>query len=218
MVSTSVLRYVHDVVGRVPHARHLFDVAVAVALAAFALLELLWPGGFVATGPIEGDMRVLVPTELAMTLPLAFRRRWPLATVLVVFAAGALQEVLTTPPDGLASVAALLLAAYSVAAYSERRHAVVGLVGPILLSTSSGLADAAFAAVLIGAAWGAGRIVRRQNLVLEALRREQRAREQAAASDERARLARELHDVVAHGVTTMVVQAQAGEALVDRDA
>ena len=210
------LRYVQTVVGRVaPHARRLFDGFIAVGLALLALIEIWWPGGFVATGPIEGDTAILVPTALAMTLPLAFRRRLPLATVLVVFGAATLQELLTTPPDGLSAVTAALVAAYSVAAYSDRRRAVIGLVGPLALSLSSGLADAAFAAVLIGGAWGAGRIVRRQDLLLDALRRDQRARERAAVVDERARIARELHDVVAHSVSTMVVQAQAGEAMVD---
>ncbi len=71
--------------------------------------------------------------------------------------------------------------------------------------------------MLIGCAWGAGRFVRRQDLLLAALAREQAARERAAIADERARLARELHDVVAHGVTTMVVQAEAGESLLVRD-
>jgi signal transduction histidine kinase len=218
MVVRAMLRYVHRVVGRAfRHARHAFDVLVALGLAVLALLEIFWPGGFVASGPIEGSTRVLVPTALAMTLPLALRRRFPLVTVVAVCSAAALQEVLTTPPDGLSGVTAVLLAAYSVAAYSDRRRAVAGLVAAVALSLSSGLGDAVFAAVLIGAAWGAGRIVRRQNLVLEALRRDQRARERAAVVEERARLARELHDVVAHGVTTMVVQAQAGEALVEQE-
>ena len=210
------LRYVQAVVGRVaPHARRLFDGFIALGLALLALIEIWWPGGFVATGPIEGNTAVLVSTALAMTLPLAFRRRFPLATVLVVFGAAALQELLATSPDGLSGVTALLVAVYSVAAYSERRSAVIGLVGALALSLSLGPDDAAFAAVFIGGAWGAGRIVRRQNLLLDALRRDQQARERAAVVDERARIARELHDVVAHSVSTIVVQAQAGEAMVD---
>ena len=124
-----------------------------------------------------------------MTLPLALRRRWPLATVLVVLAAAALQELLTTPPDGLSMVIAVLVASYSVAAYSERWSAAAGLVAAILLVLPNGAGDAAFALVLIGGAWGAGRLVRRQNLLLGALAREQAARERAAIADERARLA-----------------------------
>ena len=218
MAEAAPPRYVRRVVGRrFPRSSRLLDLVVAGGLALLALIEIWWPGGFVATGPIEGDRAVLVPTALAMTLPLALRRRWPLATVLTVFGAAALQELLTTPPDGLSGVTALLVASYSVAAYSEGPRAVAGLAGALALSLSSDAGDAAFAWVLIGGAWGAGRIVRRQNLLLDALGREQAARERAAVADERARLARELHDVVAHSVSTMVVQAEAGESLLERD-
>jgi signal transduction histidine kinase len=202
---------------RVLQAGRLGDLVLAVALALLALIEIWWPGGFIATGPIEGNRAVLVPTALAMTLPLAWRRGWPLTTALVVFGAAALQELLTTPPDGIAGVTALLVASYSVAAYSDRRRAIVGLAGALALSLFSGVGDAVFAWVLIGGAWGAGRIVRRQNLLLDALARDQAVRERAAVVDERARLARELHDVVAHSVSTMVVQAEAGELLLARD-
>ena len=68
---------------RIPQSSRLGDLALAIGLALLALAEIWWPGGFVATGPIEGSRAVLVPTALAMTLPLALRRRWPLATVLV---------------------------------------------------------------------------------------------------------------------------------------
>jgi signal transduction histidine kinase len=216
--ATVTRRYVGRMSGRrIPRPSRVGDLVLAVGLALLALAEIWWPGGFVASGPIEGNETVLVPTALAMTLPLALRRRWPLATVLVVFGAAALQELLSTPPDGIAGVTALLIASYSVAAYSERRPAIVGLTGALAASLSGGVGDAAFAWVLIGGAWGAGRIVCRQNLLLGALAREQEARERAAVADERARLARELHDIVAHSVSTMVVQAEAGEALLEHD-
>ena len=201
---------------RIPQSSRLGDLVLAIGLALLALAEIWWPGGFVATGQSRATRDVLVPTALAMTLPLALRHRWPLATVLVVFGAAALQELLSTPPDGIAGVTALLVASYSVAAYPERRPAIVGLTGALALSLSGGVGDAAFAWVLIGGAWGAGRIVRRQNLLLHALAREQEARERAAVAEERARIARELHDVVAHSVSVMVVQAEAGEALLAR--
>src|SRR5262245_6076356 len=197
----------------------LADLVLAVALALLALVEIWWPGGFLATGPIEGSRLVLVPTALAMTLPLAVRRRWPLATVLAVFGAAALQGLATSPTEGLSTVVALLVAAYSVAAYSESPRAVTGLAYALALSLVfvGNAGDAAFAAVLFSGAWVAGRTVRRQNLLFDALAREQAARERAAAADERARLARELHDVIAHSVSTMVVQAEAGESLLERD-
>ena len=195
------------------------DLLLALALALLSLLEIWWPGGFVGTGRIEGEWAVLVPAALAMTLPLALRRRHPLAVALVVFGAAAFEELLTTPPEGLSTILALLVAAYSLGAYAEGVATTAGLVCVLALSLTFGgsASDAAFVLVLIGAAWGAGTIVRRQRLLLAALARAQVARERAAVADERARLARELHDVVAHSVSTMVVQAEAGESLFEHD-
>jgi signal transduction histidine kinase len=195
------------------------DLVLALALALLALLELWWPDGFIGTGPIEGERAILLPAALAMTLPLALRRRHPLPVALTVFGAAALEELLTTPPEGLSTVLALLVAAYSLGAYAESPKTAVGIVCVLVLSLTFGesAGDAAFVLVLNGAAWGAGTIVRRQRLLLAAVAREQAARERAAVADERARLARELHDVVAHSVSTMVVQAEAGESLFEQD-
>src|SRR5262245_56242827 len=154
-----------------------------------------------------------------MTLPLALRRQYPLPVALTVFGATALEELLTTAPEGLSTLIALLVAAYSLGAYAEAMRATVGVAYVLVLSLTFGgsASDAAFVLVLIGAAWGAGRIVRHQRLLLAALARAQAARERAAVADERARLARELHHVVAHSVSTMVVQAEAGESLFEDD-
>ncbi|HSC93251.1 MAG TPA: sensor histidine kinase [Gaiellaceae bacterium] len=204
---------------RLPSSVHPADLALAGGLAALAAAELAWPGGFVGTGPVEGSRPVLALTALAITLPLALRRRFPLATVLVVFLATTLQDVLTVPTDGLSTVVALLVASYSCAFYAEGRRAAVGLAAALglMAATVSDPGDFAFAVVLVAGAWGAGRLVRRQQLLADALAREQEARARAAVADERARLARELHDVVAHSVSTIVVQAEAGEALLEHD-
>jgi signal transduction histidine kinase len=195
------------------------DLVLALALALLALLELWWPDGFVGTGPIEGERAILLPAALAMTVPLALRRRHPLPVALTVFGAAALEELLTTAPEGLSTSLALLVAAYSLGAYAEAPRAAVGVVCVLALSLTLGgnAGDTAFVLVLVGAALGAGTIVRRQRLLLAAVAREQVARERAAVADERARLARELHDVVAHSVSTMVVQAEAGESLFEHD-
>ncbi|HSL63045.1 MAG TPA: histidine kinase dimerization/phosphoacceptor domain-containing protein, partial [Gaiellaceae bacterium] len=204
---------------RLPSSVPRGDLALAGGVALLALGEASWPGGLVGTGPVEGSRPVLVITGLAITLPLALRRRFPLATLLVVFLAAAVQDLLTAPTDGLSTVIAYLVASYSCGVYADRPRNWVGLGAAVTLTalTVTDPGDLAFAVVLVVAAWGAGRLVRREQLLLAALAREQEALARAAAADERARLARELHDVVAHGVSTIVVQAEAGEALLARD-
>jgi hypothetical protein len=94
----------------------------------------------------------------------------------------------------------------------------------VSIADSEDVADISFIALIFGAVWVAGLGVRRQRDLAgrladhaALLEREQEARALAAAAEERARIARELHDVVAQSVSTMVVQAEAGEALLDRD-
>jgi signal transduction histidine kinase len=197
----------------------LLDAGVAALLAVLSQLEIWWPGGFVGTGEIAGSRAVLVPTALAATVPLALRRRQPLAVALAVVAALGLQELLTEATEGGSTLVALLVASYSVGAYADRLAAAAGLAAVLALNIpySADVSDFAFGVVVFGGAWLAGRMVRRERLLAEALARVQAERERLAVAEERARIARELHDVVAHSVSTIVVQAEAGEALLDRE-
>src|SRR5919198_1408263 len=110
-----------------------------------------------------------------------------------------------------------LLAIYSVAAHCDRIAALAG--GALSLPARlgwSGFDDLPFPLVVFGGAWLAGRSVRQRHvyaLALEeraaALERERDANARVAAAEERARIARELHDVLSHSVSVMVVQAGA---------
>jgi signal transduction histidine kinase len=203
------------------------DAALALALAVYSQFEIWSPGIAVGVGPadVTGTKAVLVPAMLVATLPLAFRRRFPFAVLCVVMGAIAAQGLLTAPIEGMAGALALVLAVYSLAAHTERGRALAGLVIALAAAVpiDEDAADFMFTAFLIGGTWLVGRALRTNRLrarELEALaaelanEREERARLAVAA--ERARIARELHDVVAHSVSTMVVQAEAGEALLDR--
>ena len=205
-------------------ARHLgriptLDYAIALALTLAVQVEIWAPAAAVGTGEVEGSRPVLSLTSLVLTLALAGRRTAPLAATVAVMGAAATQALLTVPTEGLSGLIALLLSAYSVAAYAARRQALAGAVvtAAALVPASEDIADWAFAGLLLGAAWLAGRVVRRRTSQVQTLEREQEAAALRAVEDERARIARELHDVVSHTVSTMVVQAQAADALLDRD-
>jgi signal transduction histidine kinase len=204
-----------------------------VALAFTASIEYqLWvspPAGMSVTGG-RGVAAVIVAL---VTVPLAWRRRRPLAVLFTVTGAVLAGSLLIHHTDGIPVEAflALILAFYSVGAHCADRR---GLLGggfdlAVLLSydlVHGGLGQARGsrpgAALIFAVAWLGGRELRRRRRELNLLReraarleqeREERAR--TAVTEERGRIARELHDVVAHSVSVMVVQAQAGTRLLD---
>ena len=199
------------------------DVALALGLAVHAQIEIWWPAVALGGADSGGVKVVLVPTALAATLPLAWRRRFPFAVLCVVIGALSAQALLTVPVDGMSGLVALVVAVYSVAAHAERTRALAGLALALVAGAAliaNDLADLPFDVFVIGAPWLAGYALRAARLrarELETLtaelasEREERARLAVAA--ERTRIARELHDVVAHSVSTMVVQAEAGDTL-----
>jgi signal transduction histidine kinase len=84
-------------------------------------------------------------------------------------------------------------------------------------SGGSNPGDVAILSFFVAASWGAGRVVRVRSHQVAAARAESGERAREAVSEERARIARELHDVVAHSVSIIAVQAGAAEAYVERD-
>lgn len=167
-------------------------------------------------------------------LPLAARRRFPLTVLVTVCAAFIAFRVLQVP-EGTVSSVALFLALYTAGAHSVHpardwvRGAAIlvsmGLVVWALLSQvpEPGISVVALALFSVGiniaffvAAWLLGDLsrIRRQNEKELARRAEQLAAEREerarrAVLDERVRIARELHDVVAHHVSVMGIQAAA---------
>ena len=205
------------------------DLVVAIALASLAQLDV-W-GNAPAAMHVIGGRGVLAVLALLITLPLALRRRAPAAVLLTAAGALVLVAMLVSHSQGIPVeiFIAMLLAFYSVGAHCDDRRslavaavavaaiAVADLARPGAFS-ASGTRPAAWLAFAI--AWLVGRdLRRRRQRVAELedraalLEREREERAQQAVGEERARIARELHDVIAHGVSVIVVQAQAGPHL-----
>jgi signal transduction histidine kinase len=195
--------------------RHPFasDAALAFALAALVLSDV-----FTSRAYLSGSLSIYVPVALLMTLPLAWRRRAPLAVAAVVMGAFAAQSLILDPtPTPDVELVPAIVAMYSVGAHEKRRAsylgAAIGLAAGLIWL---GVDDFLLPTLIFGGAWLAGTLVRKRNLYAEALaqrasvlEREQEANARIAAAEERVRLARELHDVVGHSVSVIVVQAGA---------
>jgi signal transduction histidine kinase len=202
--------------------RDAFDAAVAALLLLAGLAD--WTTG-VLDGTYPEPRWAHLPFIVATAVPLAFRRRRPLLAFLVF---GVLQTVwidllfgLDVQPPIIPFVQ-LLVVVYSAAAYCDGREsraaAVVFALGvasdipPLVLGKPLGLVAtpniALVIAFLVGLAFA--RLRRRTDEQAEALARaelERQAAAEQAAAEERARIARELHDVISHDVSLMVLQA-----------
>ncbi|MEA2430599.1 MAG: hypothetical protein QOI19_1072, partial [Thermoleophilaceae bacterium] len=206
----------------------LVDVAVAVVACVVAELELA------LSHAIQGPAWVNAVAAAGATLPVAFRRRWPLAAAITLAAVVAWQEALhgDLTENSITPLLTFPMVVYAVSAWCDRRRAFVGLVAvlvliwtEVLLADNTVTSDFLFTALLVFGPWLVGRIVAtRVELAAELsdkadrLEREQDKQAQLAVAQERARIARELHDVVAHNVSVMVVQAAAARRMIDHDA
>ncbi len=197
----------------------LKDGILALTLALLAFVPTLSNLGAQIGDLPERSADVLsVGLVLAQTLPLAVRRRWPAACLAVVAGAFAVYQALGFAPT-FASVG-LYAALYSAGVHQirfRRGLAVVACAGYAVLAVvldrlGSPLALPDYLAfwLALAAVWLVGRTVRTRRTE-EAERR--RLAAEVATADERARIARELHDVVTHHVTAMVVQADAAQFL-----
>jgi len=189
-----------------------------VLLVAAISVARLWD-----TAP-RGATAVLA---LAASLPLLARRRWPLAAPMLALAAllGLCVLVPGAAWEQLQLFLGALLCFWVIGSDNERRPALAGLVAGLAVAAATvatdrghrGVSDFIFGVVITAAAWGAGLILGTHARSAAAARRqaerlafEQEIREREAAERERGRIARELHDVIAHTVSVMVVQARGG--------
>jgi signal transduction histidine kinase len=203
------------------------DAAVAVAAAAIAVIEVNtapWP----FSAPGRPGPTVLAAVALT-ALPLAARRLYPISACLAIIASIFWLKF----GDALAPFPAIafgtaVFAAYSAVAHSRHRYLAIGVVAAITLAVTATFANtlphfpSRFTALraitpAVAAALGIRELRRRLSDSTARLRRATEEYEAAtvrAIEAERARIAGELHDVVTHNVSVMVVQAGAARMAV----
>ncbi len=202
-------------------------VALLMVVAVFTQDTSNLDGGAV---PRQPDALAMV-LSIAMILPLLWRRRFAIQALTVATIIYFVRLFLGYSPDGSANTA-MLIAIYSVGAYASRPAGDVARVLAGVL-VAAGLAVAVAVdlftvrtVAVMFATWIAAAFIgdtvytrRRYQAALEEraraleVERDQSAR--LAAQEERARISRELHDVWAHTLTTVVVQASAAEEVLD---
>ncbi|MFC8731704.1 sensor histidine kinase [Luteimicrobium sp. NPDC057192] len=204
--------------------RFAVDATGAAALALFV----------VAASAAEGNyLHAALWFALALCVPLAWRRTQPVPSVVAVYGV-ALVQILVDQTASVASVITVPIALYSVTVNGPRwahRTAIgtglAGVVAASVLMSDHGIGYAAtarqataltiFGGVVLLAVWAFGLVRRSRRETIDALRdraerleveRDQQAR--LATSAERTRIARELHDIVAHSLSVMIAQADGG--------
>ncbi len=213
--------------------RSRLDVALALAVAVVGQLEV-WASDLMGAKMV-GARPAVAAFYLVTALALAWRRRAPFAVAVVVVTADVVQALAVGTSEGQGVLVPALIALYSVGAHEERPRSLVplALLAPVVLARETNNPDNSDLAHLLDAlawestlvaAWLLGAYLRTRRLYVAELKerafRAERAREEqarAAVANERARIARELHDAVAHGVTVMVVQAEAAEEMLSGD-
>ncbi len=198
-----------------------FDLLV-VGLAVVSEVEL-W------VSDVPGPTWVLAPGVLLYTLPLLFRRRFPFLAPVFVFAVHIAISFVDPHAAGSLDTGAiaLLLAFWAVGSYNDGQLAITGLgigLGTLaIIAAEDDRVDVELAvnsAIVYTVAWLFALLLARRSRRAHAaeeraaqLERDQHERARTAVADERARIARELHDVIAHSVSVMTVQAGAARTL-----
>jgi signal transduction histidine kinase len=200
--------------------RDRLDIVLAVAVVVAGEAELI----VLRIQPAA----VAVPLALVAGASLAVRRRFPLAVMAVCFAALAADTWCGVPLDRpVVPLAWIFISTYTVGVRCSLREAAAGLaLGLAVFATTlaKDSSDLLFGLAVIAAPWLVGRAMRSRVSEAsgladraEAAERQRDEQVKAAAAAERARIARDLHDVIAHSVSVMVVQAGAAAEVFERD-
>ncbi len=220
------------------------DTVIAGALAVAALVSLAATyGALPANDPTysHGFTVAVVASMLAITLPLAGRRHFHFSVGVVVVTGFLVARAVVHVPEANVTLLALWLMFYSVAVYANRRYRtpflavcylaiIAELVRELFFPGPPGASplvrsfDLLYNVVVLSLPWMLGAAIwslrdRQRTLAAQAveLQREREENARQAVFEERVRIARELHDVVAHHVSVMGVQAAGARRVMDRD-
>ncbi len=222
---------------RLSRRDQLVDIAIAGALTALVQFQI-WVGPIsqIGNGPVSGPKPLLALVGLAATAPIAVRRRWPLLAVTIIMGDFAIHPFVATQDFGYPNLnlfevfLAFLLIVYSTAANTNGRRTwigagiisgaqLVGSLSAIVLGNSTPQTGSYFFYTI---AWILGKTIQHRNELsrrladrAETLEQTRDAEVEKAVSDERSRMARELHDVVSHSVSLMTLQAGAARQALD---
>jgi signal transduction histidine kinase len=207
---------------RSPHPA-VADGVLAAVLVVAAQVEL-WTAG--ETDPVS------VVAGFLGTAPMALRRRFPLTVVVLVMASVVALMLIGSSFFSYAQLIAMLVASYTVGAWATGLRTWAGLgvalgVGvthSLVTTPDPELGDVVFPVVLLAGPWLAGRALRLwrertaqlQRLTAE-LAHEREERAALAVTAERARIARELHDVLSQSLNGIVIHAEAADEALDVD-
>jgi signal transduction histidine kinase len=203
------------------------DVLIALVLAAAALAIVI--GRLGTDSNFRRDDVLGTALVLLQTLPLAVRRSAPLGVLVAISAAVVIHSALGYQIVQAGTFGSLV-AVYGAASLTDnRRGLIAAAVSAVAVAAffatnraTWGLPNAVSTGATWAVAWLAGTFVRiRGEQVEEAgaraarLERENEARAREAVADERARMARELHDIVGHALNVVVIQAQGARRVLD---
>ena len=197
------------------------------------------PFGLGLLGPGPHGMDWSLPFGAALGAALYWRHRFPFLVLLASFALGLMQLVIALAENVLPGFydIGIIIAIYSAVAYGTRAARVVAVAGGISGAAAATLVwvrsvmdmpnQALAVSVLLAPvllAWALGTATRTRHAYLagledraERLQREREALARVAVAEERERIARELHDIIAHSVSLMVVASDGAEAAIDQD-
>jgi signal transduction histidine kinase len=201
------------------------DLALAALLFGVKITTL-------ATGIQAGSGLVSYVAAVGLTLPFAWRSRSPVSVALLVSSTAVVEVAVGGFHNSVVALAAWLLVSYSLGAHAAPTpRLLVGFAftaaagvwvavrqGPVTLWNMTAVVGLLVAPLLAGL-WVRQMRLRAQTLeqLTQRLERERDERARAAVAEERARIARELHDEVAHAMSVIAVQADAAEGALAHD-